>query len=373
MSYESKINPFLFEKQFDAFKIFVEEKCAVPFTSFSTNPYVYEQEGYKNEIHKVAREKLAFQAWKKTDIGSGQIIAAVIDAIEIKDNNLVQWQAKYGEEARQHHVLYKAKESKQKTKEMESVIYDFFLHGVTKSSFDQFINIFGRKYALIAYLFFLKDKSRYLPIAPTYFDRAFEYLGINFTTSKKCSSDNYGSFIYIISQLKLLLSEKLECEVSLLDAHSFAWIIAAQMHNENKVADLDDYLQLSDTERDSLVKSRIGQVLFRQYLLDYWGECAVTGCKNTTLLRASHIKPWSKSNVTERLSLYNGILLSPTLDTCFDSGLISFDNNGDIIISAQLSNDDQLLLGINQNMKLKKVSNEHKPYLEYHRESVFLK
>ena len=53
-----KINPYLFEKQFDAFKAFVEEKCAVPFTSFSSNPYVYEQEGYKNEIHRVGRERL---------------------------------------------------------------------------------------------------------------------------------------------------------------------------------------------------------------------------------------------------------------------------------------------------------------------------
>ncbi len=222
-------------------------------------------------------------------------------------------------------------------------------------------------------MFFLKDKSRYLPIAPTYFDRAFEYLGVKFTTSKKCSSENYNSFIYLLSQLKQLLAEKLECEVSLIDAHSFAWIIAAQMHNENKVANLEEYALLSDTERDSLVKSRIGQGLFRQYLLDYWGECAVTGCKNSTLLRASHIKPWSKSNVTERLSLYNGILLSPTLDICFDSGLISFTNSGEIIISSQLSTDDQQHLGINQNMKLKKISDQHKPYLEYHREYVLLK
>lgn len=368
-----KINPYLFEKQFDAFKAFVEEKCAVPFTSFSSNPYVYEQEGYKNEIHRVGRERLAFQAWKKTDIGSEQIISAVIDAIEIKDNNLVQWQAKYGEEARQHHVLYQAKGNKQKTREIETLIYDFFINGVSSSSFDQFIGVFGKKYALIAYLFFLKDKSRYLPIAPTYFDRAFECLGADLTTSKKCSKENYESFIHLLSQTKQLLSEKLGCEVTLLDAHSFAWIIAAQMYSENKIANIDDYLQLSDTERDAVVKARIGQGLFRQYLLDYWGECAITGCKNTTLLRASHIKPWSKSNVAERLSLYNGILLSPTLDVCFDSGLISFTNDGEIIISSQLSNEDQLFVGINNNMKLKNISYSHLPFLEYHREHVLLK
>ena len=121
-----------------------------------------------------------------------------------------------------------------------------------------------------------------------------------------------------------MLSEALSSDVSLLDAHSFAWMLSTNMKSEEKLADVKDYLELSSTERESIVKSRIGQGQFRESLLDYWSTCAVTGCQEPKLLRASHIKPWSKSEVTERLSLYNGLLLSPTLDICFDSGFISF-------------------------------------------------
>jgi len=65
---EPTIDPYLFEKQFEAFKAFAEEQSSVPFLSFASNPYTDEQEGYKYEIYRTARDKLAFQAWKKSDI-----------------------------------------------------------------------------------------------------------------------------------------------------------------------------------------------------------------------------------------------------------------------------------------------------------------
>jgi hypothetical protein len=46
----------------------------------------------------------------------------------------------------------------------------------------------------IAYLYFLKDFSRYVPIAPNYFDQAFEMLGVVFVTSHKCSWVNYSTY-----------------------------------------------------------------------------------------------------------------------------------------------------------------------------------
>ncbi|GHG77522.1 hypothetical protein GCM10010919_33250 [Alishewanella longhuensis] len=49
------------------------------------------------------------------------------------------------------------------------------------------------------------------------------------------------------------------------------------------------------TEKESLIKSRLGQGEFRQKLFDMWGRCAVTGCEVKELLVASHIIPWSVS------------------------------------------------------------------------------
>lgn len=366
------IDPYLFEKQFEAFKTFVEKQSNVSFVSFASNPYTDEQEGYKYEIYRSAREKLAFQAWKESDIGSGNIINCAIESIEIKNNNLVQWQSRYGDDKRPHHHLYEAKKYPKKIKAIEQCLFNFYHKTEVEASFGELIEIFGKKYALIAYLFFVKDNSKYLPIAPSYFDRAFKLLGADFKTSKRCSWENYSQYINLIGQLKIMLSEALSSQVSILDAHSFAWLLSAQMEEE-QLADVKEYLGLSKTEREAIVKARIGQGQFRESLINYWATCAVTGCQEHTLLRASHIKPWSKSEVAERLSLYNGLLLSPNLDACFDSGFISFDNFGRVLVSTELNEKDMIALGINKDMKLSRLEPEHHHYLAYHRENVFKK
>lgn len=78
---------------------------------------------------------------------------------------------------------------------------------------------------------------------------------------------------------------------------------------------------------------------------------------------ASHIKPWRDSSSKERLDVYNGLLLTPSLDKAFDKGLITFDVKGNILISKNFK--DYNLFGINENMKIK-IEEKHKKYLEYH-------
>lgn len=367
------IDPYLFEKHFEAFTSFVEEQSSVSFVSFASHPYTYEHEGYKYEIYKTARDNLAFQAWKTSDIGSGEIISATIKSIEIKNNNLVPWQSRYGDESRPHHPLYEAQKHPKTVKNIEKCLFNLYHKSDVAKSFDELISIFGKKYALIAYLCFIKDSSKYLPIAPSYFDSAFQLLGVDFKTGKQCSWDNYSHYIRLIRELKEMLAEELSSDVTLLDAHSFAWMLSAQMKKNNKLADVKEYLNLSSTEREAIVKSRIGQGQFRKSLINYWESCAVTGCKEQRLLKASHIKPWAKSAVTDRLCLYNGILLSPTLDACFDSGLISFDDAGKIMISSEFSKKDMKAVNIHTNMVLTHIESEHKKYLMYHRENIFKK
>jgi len=367
-----KIDPYLFEVKFKNFKEFVEKHSRTSFESFASNPYTEKQEGYKYEIYRIAREKLAFQAWKKSDIGSGDIISSAIEAIEIKNNNLVQWHSKHGDKNRHHHLLYEAKKSSIKVRLIEKSLFKLYHYSDVKESFSELIDIFGKKYPLIAYFFFLKDKSKYLPIAPSHFDKSFESLGVRFKTSKRCSWENYSQYLYLINQLKGLLSECLSTEVSILDAHSFAWILSSQMKAE-KSEEEKKYLSLSKTERDAIVKARIGQGQFRERLIGYWKGCAITGCQEPKLLKASHIKPWSKSKLEERLHIYNGLLLSPTLDACFDSGLISFDNCGKILISTKFNEKDMKALGINKDMKLSAIKPGHQKYLAYHRENIFRK
>jgi len=226
------IDPYLFERQFEAFKVFVEEQSNVPFISFASHPYTDEQEGYKYEIYRTAREKLAFQAWKKSDIGSGNIIASTIESIEFKDNNLVPWQSQYGDDNRPHHPLYEAKSDPNKVKKIEQSLFNLYHENNVIDSFDELIDIFGKKYSIIAYLYFIKDSSKYLPIATTHFDKFFKLLGVDFKTSKHCSWDNYSFYISLIRNLRQMLTEVLESDVTLLDAHSFAWILSSQMEKK---------------------------------------------------------------------------------------------------------------------------------------------
>jgi predicted restriction endonuclease len=126
----------------------------------------------------------------------------------------------------------------------------------------------------------------------------------------------------------------------------------------------------TETDKLSLIKSRIGQGEFRKKLLSHWKACAVTGYKIPSMLVASHIKPWRDSNNQERLDKFNGLMLMPNLDKAFDSGLISSNKNGEIMISEIFKSPE--LLCINPNMKIK-TDADHFKYLGYHREIIFLK
>ncbi len=149
--------------------------------------------------------------------------------------------------------------------------------------------------------------------------------------------------------------------------------------NISAFQEIESFLQSSnfyqaeerETAKETRVQSRIWQDQFRAALIEYWQCCSVTGCKQVELLKASHIKPWRYASNQERLNMFNGLLLLPNLDTCFDLGLISFDDEGKILISSQLRKATLLQLGINENMKLMKFEKRHQEFLEYHREKVF--
>ncbi|MCZ2481284.1 HNH endonuclease [Aquirufa nivalisilvae] len=121
------------------------------------------------------------------------------------------------------------------------------------------------------------------------------------------------------------------------------------------------------TERKGLVTSRVGQGWYRQEILKKWGnKCAITGCEVVEILISSHIKRWSESNEDERLDPDNGILLTPHLDSLFDKHLISFKDDGQIIISKRILKSDLNILGISDSIKLK-VDEGMRKYLKTHR------
>lgn len=123
------------------------------------------------------------------------------------------------------------------------------------------------------------------------------------------------------------------------------------------------------TEKNTLVKARIGQGKYRKDVISIWSSCAVTGYPDVDLLIASHIKPWRNSNDYERVDPYNGLLLLPNLDRIFDAGLISFQETGNILISPKLVNPN--MLGVNQDMRVDLI-HKHQYYMSFHRKNIFL-
>jgi len=127
------------------------------------------------------------------------------------------------------------------------------------------------------------------------------------------------------------------------------------------------------TEAERLVIQRVGQEIFRDRLMDYWeGCCAITGLKVPELLRASHIKPWSDCPTdSERLDVFNGILLAPHLDAAFDRGFISLADDGAVIVSPELDIQARTILGLTAYLRIRRLSVGHRKYLIYHRKYVF--
>jgi hypothetical protein len=369
LSVDLHINQKQFEIQFAAFSELLAEQESIPFHFLSSNPF--SKEKYKYEIYKEAKKRLDCNKWSESDIGTGKILGHTISSIEIPGNNLVRWDNRYGKESRQHNYLYEAKNDQRKTKELESCIYAIYHKESDAQSFESIMKIIGKKYSLIAYLFFIKDRSKYLPIATTIFDIAFRCFNVDFITSYHCSWDNYSTYLRLVGELKEMLTEILGSEVTLLDAHSFAWIIGRERPNDGKF--VDSYKNHTNWINDSYayVKTRLGQNKFAEKIIKYWGSCAVSGCTETSILEASHIKPWSKSTYDERLSVYNGLLLLPTLHKCFDQGLISFNEKGCLLISDRLSEFNLRLLGLHKSMKLRNVRKEHLLFLKYHHDNIF--
>lgn len=126
------------------------------------------------------------------------------------------------------------------------------------------------------------------------------------------------------------------------------------------------------TEKDSIVKSRIGQGIFRNELIEYWHGCAISQCPFTWMLIASHIKPWRDADNQERLDTYNGLLLLPNYDKLFDLGYISFNPKGKIMCSRLLDKFDREAIRLTSDLHLVKLENQHLKYLKYHNENCFL-
>lgn len=123
------------------------------------------------------------------------------------------------------------------------------------------------------------------------------------------------------------------------------------------------------TTREAIIRARIGQGAFRSAVLARWkGKCALTGMQNPTLLVASHIDAWALCDNKARLDPDNGLLLAVHIDRLFDSGLISFDEQGRLLISSELGEEEREILRLDRFREIPTLTEGNRRYLTKHRQ-----
>lgn len=211
-----EINQKIFEIAHSGFNKLLIDKINDEKIDLKNHPIIEKHENYKYEILSDAKNQLLLKTWKETDIGSGTILSNIKNTINVKSNNLVDWRKKDD--------FKKLKANK----ESEQFLFDFFKSKIIdKVAFNNFIEI-GFSYQLIAYLFFIKNHQKYMPISQEKFDEIFSSLNIDFKTSHNCSWENYLEYNEIIKLFRKQLSQRYQT-ASLLDAHSFLWIYGFQL------------------------------------------------------------------------------------------------------------------------------------------------
>lgn len=233
------LRPAAFEASFRRFQGLVELKSGEPFNRFDEG-LIAVWESYKPRVRAYGLELMAVESWSEDQIGSGKILQKVIDAIEIqathgdRTNNMVFWQNRYGHAQRDHRALLEAQLSSLDRNRFERLFFDLYRGDRDEGAiFEDLRDISHSKYPLLAYLFFLKDMDRFMPIQPTGFDRVFGEMGIEFKTLRNCSWDNYQTFTAILNELRGDIERAAGLTgVRLIDAHSLCWMFSTLLKQE---------------------------------------------------------------------------------------------------------------------------------------------
>ena len=197
-----------------------------PISFQEKNSFMGREENYKASIFEKAQAALEYDKWTEPWIKTGKILTCARKAMNCA-GNLVNsnQQIAFKNRIDPNHERY--------CPEASQVLFDVYTskgENAERSAFSEAKRVFGGSYDTIAYLFFIKDQSRFLPISPGNFEKSFASVGIDYPLSGKCSWENYTGFINIIKDVQNVMQEILHgIDVRLIDAHSFLWVI-----NESK-------------------------------------------------------------------------------------------------------------------------------------------
>ena len=339
-----------------------------------------ENEYYKYSIWERAQNVLQVKDWSETLLGKGIFTQRIIACIELpieegrkEKQNLLNQQ--FDVKALKDKLLRDVDLS-------DFVLYSIFCGTDDAQAFEDAIEVWGSTFPFLSFVFFLKDKDRYLPVRPNIMPTHLNRLGIiTDCLSHGCTWEHYQEYLCILKDVQSRLQKQFLPDTTLLDAHSFVWsmwLLDYISQPKRPISGLpqqfctieNESQSLQGSTRDAVIKARVNQSVFRARLLDRYPKCCLCGVCNPILLTASHIKPWANSSPAEKLDVDNGFLFCPNHDRLFDQGLISFEDSGKILIAEELSAYDRLFTNVAEGMTIR-LTDGNRPYLAYHREHIF--
>ena len=166
---------------------------------------------------------------------------------------------------------------------------------------------------------------------------------------KDSSLKNLGSIFDLADSVLHRNSEKKVFDKFQSSAPSHSLDINPEEDIDEDIYAIQQSSSLTETSKERLIQSRLGQGQFRKDLLkNFKSTCLLTGISHQSLLLASHIKPWSACTNDERIDARNGLLLSALMDKLFDGYFITFDPDTLRLIICK----DRLILEIINNHQL---------------------
>ena len=180
------------------------------------------QEGYKKEVFREGNQTMAALPWEDNGIvGSGQIFQAGYRALSIKPRgedsiqNLVDWRD----------VNYYKELNESKKASTEKALKLLFDGSNDEEAFNALLGALGNKYALISFFFFLKDSNTYAVMRPDNMRWRLEMIGAQTSCTNGATWAHYQEYCRILKGIQMFLDERISDQITLLDAHSFLWML----------------------------------------------------------------------------------------------------------------------------------------------------
>ena len=143
-------------------------------------------------------------------------VERLISSISSPNNNLVDYH---------QGIVIRDMHEKQELGDLESALSALYTGNDDATSFGKIVDILGGNFDVLGFIFFLKDAEQYMPIRSQSFDERFKLLGVRSQLAGRCNWHTYQQYNDWIKELKDILASYLNADVTLLDAHSFLWML----------------------------------------------------------------------------------------------------------------------------------------------------